>query len=41
MPVLQNSFEPVSQGCGPGIGLPLLYDGCSNTTLDYDWLFSK
>lgn len=41
MPVLQNSFEPVSRAAVPVIGLPLLYDGCSNTTLDYDWLFSE
>lgn len=41
MPVLQNSFEPVSKAAVPVIGLPLLYDGCTNTSLDYDWLFSE
>jgi len=41
MPVLQNSFEPVSRAAVPVIGLPLLFDGCSNTSLDYDWLFSE
>lgn len=41
MPVLQNSFEPVSRAAVPVIGLPLLFDGCTNTTLDYDWLFSE
>ncbi len=41
MPVLQNSFEPVSRAAVPVIGLPLLYDGCTNTSLDYDWLFSE
>ncbi len=39
MPVLQNSFEPVTRAAVPAIGLPLLYDGCNNTSLDYDWLF--
>ena len=41
MPVLQNSFEPVTRAAVPAIGLPLLYDGCENTSLDYDWLFSE
>lgn len=41
MPVLQNSFEPVSHAAVPVIGLPLLFDGCSNTSIDYDWLFSE
>lgn len=41
MPVLQNSFVPVSRAAVPVIGLPLLYDGCDNTSLDYDWLFSE
>jgi geranylgeranyl diphosphate synthase, type II len=41
MPVLQNSFEPVSRAAVPVIGLPLLFDGCTNTSLDYDWLFSE
>ncbi len=41
MPILQNSFEPVTRAAVPAIGLPLLYDGCENTSLDYDWLFSE
>ena len=41
MPVLQNSFEPVSKAAVPVIGLPLLFDGCTNTSIDYDWLFSE
>jgi len=41
MPVLQNSFGPVTRAAVPAIGLPLLYDGCENTSLDYDWLFSE
>ena len=41
MPVLQNSFEPVTRAAVPAIGLPLLHDGCENTSLDYDWLFSE
>lgn len=38
MPVLQRSFEPVTRAAVPAIGLPLLYDGCENTDLDYSWL---
>ena len=41
MPVLQNSFEPVSHAAVPVIGLPLLFDGCTNTSIDYDWLFEE
>lgn len=41
MPVLQNSFEPVTRAAVPAIGLPLLHDGCENTSLDYGWLFSE
>ncbi len=41
MPVLQNSFTPVSRAAVPVIGLPLLFDGCTNTSLDYEWLFSE
>lgn len=41
MPVLQNSFEAVTRAAVPVIGLPLLFDGCENTSLDYDWLFSE
>ena len=41
MPVLQRSFEPVSRAAVPVLGLPLLYDGCENTNLDYGWLFEE
>ena len=41
MPVLQRSFEPVSRAAVPVIGLPLLYDGCENTNVDYGWLFEE
>jgi geranylgeranyl diphosphate synthase type II len=41
MPVLQRSFDQVSKAAVPVIGLPLMYDGCSNTNLDYDWLLDE
>jgi len=41
MSVLQRSFEPVTRAAVPAIGIPLLGDGCSNTTLDYNWLFEE
>lgn len=41
MPVLQRSFEPVSRAAVPVMGLPLLYDGCENTNVDYGWLFEE
>lgn len=41
MSVLQRSFEPVTRAAVPAIGIPLLGDGCSNTTLDYGWLFEE
>jgi geranylgeranyl diphosphate synthase, type II len=41
MSVLQRSFEPVTRAAVPAIGIPLLGDGCSNTTLDYHWLFEE
>lgn len=41
MPILQNSFEAVSHAAIPVIGLPLLFDGCSNTSIDYNWLFEE
>lgn len=41
MPVLQRSFEPVSRSAVPVLGLPLLYDGCENTNVDYGWLFEE
>jgi geranylgeranyl pyrophosphate synthase len=41
MSVLQRSFDPVTRAAVPAIGIPLLGDGCSNTTLDYNWLFEE
>jgi geranylgeranyl pyrophosphate synthase len=41
MSVLQRSFEPVTRAAVPAIGIPLLGDGCSNTALDYQWLFTE
>lgn len=38
MPVLQRSFEPVSNAAVPVIGLPLMHDGCENTKIDMKWL---
>ena len=41
MSVLQRSFEPVSRAAVPVMGLPLLYDGCEDTNVDYGWLFEE
>lgn len=41
MSVLQRSFGPVTRAALPGIGIPLLNDGCENTTIDYEWLFEE
>ena len=41
MPVLQRSFEPVSNAAVPVIGLPLMFDGCVNTQIDTTWLFEE
>lgn len=41
MPVLQRSFEPVSNAAVPVIGLPLTYDGCENTQIDIKWLLDE
>jgi len=41
MPVLQRSFEPVSNAAVPVIGLPLMYDGCVNTQIDTTWLYDE
>jgi len=41
MPVLQRSFEPVSNAAVPVIGLPLMYDGCENTKIDLQWLYQE
>jgi geranylgeranyl pyrophosphate synthase len=41
MPVLQNSFGPVTKAAVPAMAVPLLQDGCENSSVDYDWLFSE
>ncbi|MCF6332436.1 MAG: polyprenyl synthetase family protein [Draconibacterium sp.] len=41
MPVLQRSFEPVSNAAVPVIGLPLMYNGCDSTKIDYKWLLDE
>ncbi len=41
MPVLQRSFEPVTNAAVPVIGLPLMYDGCQNTKIDLKWLYDE
>lgn len=41
MPVLQRSFEPVSNAAVPVIGLPLMYDGCQSTKIDLKWLMDE
>jgi geranylgeranyl diphosphate synthase type II len=41
MPVLQRSFDPVSNAAVPVIGLPLMYDGCENTQIDSTWLLDE
>jgi hypothetical protein len=41
MPVLQRSFEPVSNAAVPVIGIPLLFDGCENTRADIKWILDE
>ncbi len=41
MPVLQRSFDPVSNAAVPVIGIPLLYDGCENTRADIKWILDE
>ncbi|MHC4759280.1 MAG: polyprenyl synthetase family protein, partial [Planctomycetota bacterium] len=36
--VLENTFPYMEAGAVPGIAIPLLYDGCVNTSVDIDWL---
>lgn len=38
MIALKQSFRPVNHAAVPAIALPLLFDGCENTSLDYSWL---
>ncbi|MBN1127264.1 MAG: polyprenyl synthetase family protein [Sedimentisphaerales bacterium] len=37
--VLEKTFPYMEAGAVPGLAVPLLYDGCVNTTLDTDWLW--
>ncbi|MBN1818216.1 MAG: polyprenyl synthetase family protein [Sedimentisphaerales bacterium] len=37
--VLEKTFPYMEAGAVPGLAIPLLYDGCVNTTLDTDWLW--
>ncbi len=37
--VLERVFPFMEAGAVPGIAVPLLNDGCSNTNLDLDWLW--
>ncbi len=41
MPVLQRSFEPVSNAAVPVIGIPLLFDGCEETRADIKWILDE
>ncbi len=41
MPVLQRSFEPVSNAAVPVIGIPLLFDGCEETRADMKWILDE
>jgi len=41
MPVLQRSFEPVSNAAVPVIGIPLLFDGCEDTRADIKWILDE
>ena len=41
MPVLQRSFNTVTNAAVPVIGLPLMYDGCKNTKVDLKWLYDE
>jgi len=37
--VLEGVFPYMEAGAVPGIAIPLLQDGCANTTVDLDWLW--
>ena len=39
MATLERVFPFIEAGAIPGIAVPLLYDGCSKTWLDLDWLW--
>jgi geranylgeranyl diphosphate synthase, type II len=36
--VLEEIFPYMEAGAVPGIAIPLLYDGCKNTSVDIDWV---
>jgi len=36
--VLEKTFPYMEAGAVPGIAIPLLYDGCENTSVDVDWV---
>lgn len=37
--VLENVFPYMDAGAVPGIAIPLLYDGCTNTGVDVEWVW--
>jgi geranylgeranyl pyrophosphate synthase len=37
---LEKTFPYMEAGAVPGIAIPLLYDGCIDTSLDFDWVIS-
>ena len=37
--VLKRVFPYVHAGAVPGLAVPLLYDGCRNTAVDFDWVW--
>jgi len=39
MSVLERVFPYMEAGAVPGIAIPLLYDGCANTSIDIDWVW--
>ena len=36
--VLEKTFPYIEAGAVPGLAIPLLYDGCVNTSVDVDWV---
>jgi len=36
--VLEKSFPYMEAGAVPGMAIPLLYDGCADTSVDVDWV---
>jgi geranylgeranyl pyrophosphate synthase len=38
MSVLERSYDSVERSAVPVIGIPLLFDGCSDTVIDENWL---